>query len=282
MRRKYPLAMLGTALERFANSVGPELRTAVRRRLPAGIYYRILLRTRRLPSPIDTAPLRRIASEPPERLSDPVYLAEDLLPAMGLHGAAGVFPPELRSRVGTGVHHFQVPVQLGPYLVSVAQAGVTSYLEIGVGYGGTFAITVEILRKLGALQRAIAVDLGPTPRLFRDWSRPEANFVAVNSHSAAFARLVAERGPFDLVFIDGDHTDAGVRQDFETVRPHARMIAFHDIVEPAFPGVGRVWADIRARHAGEYDFREFVAAYEGGPSPLLGIGLATRRDVAPA
>jgi cephalosporin hydroxylase len=260
-----------------------ETRHAIRRRVPPWAWYGMLRASGFLPSPINTAPLQRVASESPERLTDATYLTEELLPAMGLSGGgAGAYPPELQSRTGKGVQHFQLPIQFGPYLATVARAGVSSYIEIGVEHGGTFAITVDVLRRVGNLRRAVAVDLGPTPRVFRTWSRPEAEFVAMSSHTQAFARLVAERGPFDLAFLDGDHSEAGVRQDFELLRPHARMIALHDIIERWFPEVGRVWGDIRRRYAREYNFQEFVANYDRGPSPTMGIGLATRRDAAAA
>ena len=48
--------------------------------------------------------------------------------------------------------------------------------------------------------------------------------------------------PVDLLFIDGDHTYAGVRRDFEMYSPLVRpggMIAFHDICHhPHHPDVG--------------------------------------------
>jgi hypothetical protein len=214
-----------------------------------------------------------------ERLRDPTFLSDQLLPLMGLTSldAPHLFPKPLAARVGKGVQPIQSPVQFGPYLASVADEGVASYLEIGVEHGGAFAITVEYLRRFG-LRDALAVDLGPTPLLFRKWSRPEAKFVAVDSHSPAFLELLRARGPFDLALIDGDHTEAGVLADFEAVRPRARMLAFHDIAEVGFPDVGRVWRAIQTDYSDEYEFREFVAQYPGTPHPKLGIGLAVRRS----
>jgi methyltransferase family protein len=262
---------------RVLEAIPEGIRLAIRRRTPGWAWYRLQLATSYLEAPLDPTPLRRIESEPLDRLRDPEVLSEDLLPEMGLTSLhEELFPPRLRSRMGQGVQSIQFPSQLGPYLATVADAGVVSYLEVGVEHGGTFAITVEFLRRFG-LRRALAVDLGPTPLLFRRWKRPEVSFAAMNSHSPAFAALLRDQGPFDLALIDGDHSEEGVRQDFETVRPHARMLALHDIVEEAHAGVGRVWSAIREEYADEYEFREFTAQYPELDWARLGIGLAIRR-----
>lgn len=75
-----------------------------------------------------------------------------------------------------------------------------------------------------------------------------------SSHDALVQTLARERGPFDVVFIDGDHTRDGVRQDWEfaqSLRP--RMIAFHDIADAIKHrkegcDVDRLWAEIKATH----------------------------------
>lgn len=36
-------------------------------------------------------------------------------------------------------------------------------------------------------------------------------------------------GPFDAVFIDGDHTELGVTSDFKNYSPMGSLIGFHDI-----------------------------------------------------
>jgi predicted O-methyltransferase YrrM len=56
-----------------------------------------------------------------------------------------------------------------------------------------------------------------------------------DSHSAAMLEQLKKRlggQPVDFLFIDGDHTYAGVKQDFEMYSPLVRkggLIAFHDI-----------------------------------------------------
>jgi hypothetical protein len=76
----------------------------------------------------------------------------------------------------------------------------------------------------------------------------------------------------DFLFIDGDHTAAGVLQDFEDYAPFVRpggLIALHDIRpdEKGWSGeVHRVWPELSARFGGE----ELVD--DSGPAGY-GIGL---------
>jgi predicted O-methyltransferase YrrM len=247
----------------------------LRPHLPGWVWERALKASGHLRHPIDVTPLETLATVPPEHVTDSAYVEKHVLPAMGISDqGAELFPPELAPRLGTGVQHNQFPVQFAPYLAEIARRGTSSYLEIGVEYGGTFAITVELLRRLQRV-RAVAVDLGPTPLVLRHWHRPDTEFVAIDSQTEDFRRRLASWGPFDLVFIDGDHAEAAVRQDIKNARPYARMIAVHDITEPNFPAVGRVWREFRAQAASEYEFREFIDYY--GSEPRFGIGLAIRR-----
>jgi len=103
----------------------------------------------------------------------------------------------------------------------------------------------------------------------------------VDSATEDFRALLRREGPFDLALIDGDHAEHAVRRDWDTIRPHARVIAFHDIVDSFSPGVAAVWAEIRERHEGEYDFHEFTRQYDEVRSrerrSFLGLGVAVRR-----
>ena len=70
-----------------------------------------------------------------------------------------------------------------------------------------------------------------------------------------------------------------MRSDVETVLPHARMVALHDIVDDASAGVRRMWAELRAEHP-ELELHEFTAQYDevrrAVGAPVLGIGLAVK------
>jgi predicted O-methyltransferase YrrM len=78
-----------------------------------------------------------------------------------------------------------------------------------------------------------------------------------------------EGRPVDFVFIDGDHEYEGVKRDFELYSPLVRpggLIAFHDINEMYWPGVGRLWDELKPHH----ETVEFVA---NDPPRRWGIGV---------
>ena len=77
----------------------------------------------------------------------------------------------------------------------------------------------------------------------------------------------------DFVFIDGDHTYEGVKQDFEMYSPLVKdggIVAFHDIVaHPVETGceVNRLWDEIKES---KYEYTEIVSDWNQG---MCGIGL---------
>jgi predicted O-methyltransferase YrrM len=96
-----------------------------------------------------------------------------------------------------------------------------------------------------------------------------------DSHSAAMLGELKERlagQPVDFLFIDGDHTYAGVKQDFEMYSPLVRkggLIAFHDIClhPPALDcHVDEFWNELKKTRPAE----EFIADPQQGWG---GIGL---------
>jgi hypothetical protein len=56
---------------------------------------------------------------------------------------------------------------------------------------------------------------------------------------------------FDLVFIDGDHSYAGVRNDYTDALRYLSpggMMVFHDIVSSGAPGVAHFWGEAKGLH----------------------------------
>ena len=161
-------------------------------------------------------------------------------------------------------------------------------MEIGVDHGGTFLITTTYLNRLRPLKRAVAVDRFDVPNLRAHPGRARrTDVLRLDSRSRRFARYLEDSEPFDLVLIDGDHSEGGCRSDFELICKHARMIALHDIVGANTPGVRAVWESIRNEHAGRYDFHEFSEQYpeveQARGERYLGIGLAVpKAQPAPA
>jgi cephalosporin hydroxylase len=89
-------------------------------------------------------------------------------------------------------------------------------------------------------------------------------------------RTIAGRA-VDFLWIDGDHSDAGVRQDFRMYAPLVRpggLIAFHDINESAsVPDnqVHRFWQELKTR----YRTHEYID--QDWPGGGMGVGIVEWR-----
>lgn len=156
-------------------------------------------------------------------------------------------------------------------------------LEIGTANGGTLFMHCKLAAPDATI---ISVDLpegmfgGGYPDWKRDlylkFMRPGQKLVLLRQDSHApetFAEVKKHLGSaqFDYEFIDGDHTYAGVKQDFEMYGPLAKpgaTIVFHDIV--VHPNseckVDEFWEEIKV----EYPSQEFISAED---RKMMGIGV---------
>lgn len=146
-------------------------------------------------------------------------------------------------------------------------------VEVGTASGGSLFLLARAAAPGATL---VSVDLPDGPGspgyaawredLYRAFAGNERaiELVRADSHAAPTAdrvRALLGGSPADVVFIDGDHTHAGVARDYELYAPLARpggLIAFHDIVAdhrtrfgtdtPNDSGeVHRFWSEIRGR-----------------------------------
>lgn len=139
----------------------------------------------------------------------------------------------------------QYQEEIQPFIQLLHDEGCTSYLEIGCRYGDTWHAVGMSLPK-GS--RLVGVDLpgarsgmiskrghrGSHAYLMRaaeDLCKHgyDAHIIIGNSHERKIVKEVAAFTPFDAVFIDGDHTPKGLREDLANYGPMARIIALHDI-----------------------------------------------------
>ena len=204
---------------------------------------------------------------------------EALVLACGVNDEnARELPAEMLRNAG-GLRIYQYPRQFGAYVAFLAAGPlVTSYLEIGCRWGGTFVFTVEVLGRLGEASggvgadglRALAIDKWQDPALLREYAA--ARFRKLDSAGAPCAELLAKAPAWDLAFIDGDHSYDGVRRDFDLVRNRTtRYIVLHDIAsdEPSCTGVRRFWREVRA----QFETHEFVEQYDDVDGSYFGIGV---------
>jgi predicted O-methyltransferase YrrM len=129
--------------------------------------------------------------------------------------------------------------ELADFIALLKANDVHSYLEIGCKFGGSLW---RIGTSLPAGSRIVAVDLPHGDTSFKE-TLPhlqqclgelckrgyDAHLVVGDSTAPETVKRVAAFGPFDACFIDGNHTAAYVRRDFENYSKLARLVAFHDI-----------------------------------------------------
>lgn len=183
----------------------------------------------------------------------------------------------------------QVRSEVHQFLLLAQELRPGVVVEIGTSLGGTLFLLTRVARPDATL---LSVDVssprdlsfgggnvvrrGPFYESFAV-ANQRVHFVAGDSHEPSTRALIEQRlegRAVDLLFIDGDHSEAGVEQDFELYRDLVRpggLIAFHDIVEgppELVGGVPAFWRKVKTPSA-----REFVAdAYQGG----YGIGVLRR------
>jgi predicted O-methyltransferase YrrM len=145
----------------------------------------------------------------------------------------------------------QWPGEIEPFLKWLKARQPVHILEIGTGPGG---LTLEFCRM--ALGRVISIDLpnGASSGLNETQchernvkiGQEAQNFIGIlgDSHQLAVQHTVEQvlQGEFvDLLFIDGDHSLAGVERDYWMYRRFVRSggwVAFHDINADAFESHG--------------------------------------------
>lgn len=232
---------------------------------------------------IDISVIRFIREKDKKYLSNQLLVEKELIPQTGLNNEQiQEFPRELYDFCGKGLLSWQYPSQFSKYLTKVKDFKIKSYFEIGVRHGGTFIFTVEYLNKFNPIVRATGIDIFSCPSLSK-YKKINSNidFIKIDTKSSEFKQYMENQDVFDLVLIDGDHYEAGVRNDINLLKDKANVLVFHDIASDVCPGVKKVWNEFKLSDAGEYNFFEFIDQYdsvkESTKTSYLGIGVAARK-----
>lgn len=157
-------------------------------------------------------------------------------------------------------------VELDEFASFAFMNGVRSYLEIGSKYGVSLWRVANVL-PVGS--RVVSVDM---PR--NDTSGPklvecvealktlgyDAHLIVGNSHDAEVIDRARHLGPFDLCYIDADHTLEAVTADWTNFGQWAKIVALHDI-RAKDTAVPEFWSTIKRGRYIEFG------------SPRYGIGV---------
>lgn len=182
------------------------------------------------------------------------------------------------------IRPMQIPEELTGLLHEIRGREPQRVLEIGTARGGTLFCFANLVSDDAEL---VSVDLpggrfgGGYPawkkRLYRSFVGPEQtlHLVRADSHRDETLQLIdglLDGRGLDFLFIDGDHTYEGVKEDFTMYSPlvsDGGLIALHDIVpHPPKTGceVDRLWSELEAA----YETRRFVRDAKQG---WAGIGV---------
>lgn len=167
----------------------------------------------------------------------------------------------------------------------VANVRPRAAVEIGTYRGGTLFVIARLAAPDATI---ISVDLPTTTlgplvrsaqapilnRFIRE--RQKLHLLRENSHETETVLRISDilaGQKLDLLFIDGDHSYAGVKSDFEMYSPLVRkggLVAFHDIAgENPFSdpsGVNNFWGEVK----GSYQNLEIIHG-RGRESPGIGV-----------
>ena len=190
-----------------------------------------------------------------------------------------------RHAIGHGA--IQKEDELRALLELLAGRKLKSILEIGTLHGGTLYALCQIAHPYATI---ISLDLpggpfggGPNAddeQRIPTYAGPGQSIAIIraDSHESDTVRTVESivyRRPgtmLDLLLIDGDHREAGVRSDYELYSPFVKtsgLIVFHDIVpHPDAPDcqVDVVWEELKRRHR----HREIISS-DGGEWGGIGV-----------
>jgi predicted O-methyltransferase YrrM len=125
----------------------------------------------------------------------------------------------------------QNPSEFSWFLDILRRENVRSYLEIGSYQGGS---ALQVAHALIVPSLIVMVDSEPRDELDDALKTIVAmghrgKLVSGNSQMSKTVEFVKKFGQFDCVFIDGDHSTAGVTADWQNYSPLAKMVAMHDI-----------------------------------------------------
>lgn len=229
---------------------------------------------------LDLSRIKLVQDSTLEQLQDPEYL-ERLTVELGLNNEFLNEQPSFVTQFAGGLHIWQYPNQFAKYLCLLGKFQISSYLEIGCRWGGTFVFTCEFLKKKCGLEKSVAVDLIESPVQEYCKTQKNSKLMIMNSQSEEFKNYISKEF-FDLILIDGDHDYEPVLSDYNACLGRANILVFHDISSDACPAVEQVWSQFKELHCNEYEFYEITDQYEEvklrTEMKYLGIGVAIKKS----
>jgi hypothetical protein len=179
----------------------------------------------------------------------------------------------------------QNPTEISNFLYDFQSKHIDNFLEIGVAAGGNTRIFTDFLN----IHNICTMDLGVHPSInSKDNPNARDNNFAHFKHSGELLSFIGDSHSleandwlknlkilFDMVFIDGDHTETGIELDTKLVLPYLKedaYVIYHDTVV----NVGSLQFDIKLKSG---VFPELVFEKEYINSDKFRKGIAIYRYV---
>ena len=129
----------------------------------------------------------------------------------------------------------QAPREVATLSYWIEALSIKSCLEIGCAAGGLLHYFINVLGLEGHGLDSVA------PTMIDD---PDVMHIG-DCHSSEAQAWAKEHGPYDMVFIDADHSYQAVKLDYELYNGMAtKMIAFHDIFQDVYLGPRMFWNEL--------------------------------------
>jgi len=153
----------------------------------------------------------------------------------------------------------QLTSEINRFMNLLSKLKLTKVLEIGTCDGGTLYAWTKVA-EVGA--KIITIDLPDTytdsnMQIFESFGVPKQqniHLVRGDSHSSKTIKMVNDilnGDKLDFLFIDGDHSYKGIKQDFEMYSPLVKkggIISMHDIVLTERNEVPIFWNEIKKNY----------------------------------
>lgn len=154
----------------------------------------------------------------------------------------------------------QNPKEYSNFLKWLSNQNINSYLEIGVGNGMSFFLNTYFIR------RNIKCDAVDNTSYYNDAQKQNISNIVkyINDNCnkiSTFYDMSSSQffnnntNKYDCIFIDGDHSYNGIKNDFENAKKYINdkgFIILHDIVSSSCPGVVKLWNEIKTEKCIEF------------------------------
>ena len=184
------------------------------------------------------------------------------------HEAGSSNPDYFRAIKPGGMKLQQVPEEYSSLLLLLKESEIETYLEMGIGNGGSFAMACYFMKR--SLKHADAVDnldygalIGQNANEVMQYIDSTKSMIGdsceINFHCMTTDGFFSSGKPirYDAVFIDADHTYEAAKRDYINTLKHVKdgsLIVFHDINSQACPGIVRLWNEVKTRGTKNYEF----------------------------